>query len=1002
MAKLPTAKLFEINPLIAYNSGTFLGLNSPLTDNAYLIFRKSGEPNIIKKVIKVRENRSDGTRLDDQFVSSIKLDKFGKIGTNVIEGSITTGEIAFRYYFYPFDEDGNPELYDVYIIANKNKNFFSETQLDSYIPQDGVNYYVDKFIDMPTLKYTLVANDSQDERISNLINDGQFSNTYLNLPPTNQFASGVIRDPITQINENISYEVSLNQNYPSTLFADKLTINSFIGDPGLEASPKNYLRIQATNTNPALPWLYRDIAFYFEPYFKFNNRSFTLSFCAVNNNLDLTTILPIGIGYERNYGPTAMVEPRATFADVPTQQVTNLWQKFSVTIDLEENTDFVQSGTPTYIKILLRLPVILNSFDLSITNIYLDYGSSAVSYPVDYEPTYPKTLDNFGKSIVNTTNGYIPLSSRAGEIKQFLYSQDTENTILADGRVIYPDDIHYYNMNGVLFRIPFSNTYKTGLYDIIGYQYGTGDDHFTCDSLHNSTWQGDVLNENSVKLYDNIFYWNYAAFKPNSNFTTGLGNGTVIQAIELYSGQNRPPQLALNAFFEQNNNFKIWYANDQSNYITQAANNGANTSIFQSTDAIGFQVDTNGNTVTEIYYDADPIITDSTLTPSITGLSLLRSKICPIKSTNPINNNTSPNFPNKKIDRTNVAGNFGNIDVNFVDSTESPIYIVNSEYYNTFGTTFKAEIKNGLTLIAKFAPYNRIVYNPNNIPSDPAVALNRSRSFTYSVVKITSSSETPPTTNPDFNIQPLQPTGSIPGSTYILNTTVIPTYYSDSNYDWLTPQGTNNSVKKIRLFLITEGKCGFGLKLISQNPADYYGLWFYAESNATRTIRTASYVNNVPTITTTTVDDNKFCFYFSNGSTPTPTDPSIPANTKFIPILLTGISIGTTAPQMISQQIEKTINSYRVQIPNLQGMVLQGYGNSMFQNSQNNDNKPIVMCKNFRNNGFSSPKMIEYTKNSFINVDEISGNSANDYAPVYETIKNSMDIAYVYNHISVN
>jgi hypothetical protein len=103
-----------------------------------------------------------------------------------------------------------------------------------------------------------------------------------------------------------------------------------------------------------LPWVYRDIAFYFEPYFKFDNRPFILSFCAINNNLDLTATLPIYIGYERNYGPTATVEPRSTFTNIPASQVTNLWQKFAIPITLPSNDNYVQNGTPTYIKILLR------------------------------------------------------------------------------------------------------------------------------------------------------------------------------------------------------------------------------------------------------------------------------------------------------------------------------------------------------------------------------------------------------------------------------------------------------------------------------------------------------------------------------------------------------------------------------------------------------------------------------------------------------------------------
>ena len=436
---------------------------------------------------------------------------------------------------------------------------------------------------MPTEFY--LQENINNTRVSNLVGDGQFSITEINLPPviladTNNeeinFKEGDIRNPITQINENCTYEVAFNQTYSVSLFGDNLSIGTFDGNPNIESNPEKYLRILATNTSPTEPWIYRDLAFYFEPYYKFDDTPFIISFWAINNNLDLTANLPISSGYQRFYGDGSAVEPRSTFTDIPPFPITNIWTKYYANIDLNSNTDYVQEGNNTYVKILIRLPLTFNSFDLSITNVLINYGTSNFTYPLDYEQTYNNTVTNYGTSIVNTSSGYIPLSSRAGEIKQYIHSNDTETSILADGRVIYPDDVHYYNMidpasgKNATFRIPYSNIYGTGLYDLIGYKYGTGNDHFTCDSLWNTTWITDAASSG----FDNIFYWNYvndSSFNPT--FITSFGDNSKIAAIELHRGQNVNPSLTIESFFEKNNNSKIWYGADSTNYLNAAKTN---------------------------------------------------------------------------------------------------------------------------------------------------------------------------------------------------------------------------------------------------------------------------------------------------------------------------------------------------------------------------------------------------------------------------------------------
>ncbi len=986
MPNIKEKNLVYFNPRIPFNSGSCTGLNLPLSSNAYLLFRKHNYPSIPKPFIIVKRNEA-GERLDDGESTYLTINAAGFIDETTLNSPFVEG-----YFLYPFDNEGNPELYDIYVVSKKNLNNFQETQLDNYIPTQGLNNYLYVFVGMPSAEYLLNNLSLEDDRISNLVKDGQFTNTYIDLPANNEFKEGEIRSPITQVNDNMTYEVALNQNYTSALFDDTLSVVPFVGDPGLEAAPKNYFRIQAKNSNPALPWTYRDIAFYFEPYYKFNDRPFVLSFCAINNDLDLTPLLPISVGYERNYGPNTVIEPRTTFADIEPFQVTNLWQKFFTEIDLASNPDYVQMGNPTYVKILLRLPTTLNAFDLSITNIYLDYGSEEVYYPIDYEQTYPNTVDNYGKPIINTSNGYIPMSSRAGEIKQFITANDTETTILADGRVIYSNDVHYYNMNGVLFQIPYSNSYKTGLYDLIGYKYGTGNDHFTCDSLYNDAWTSDT------QLFSNIFYWNYSSFNPTADFTTGLGDGTKIKAVELHRGQDIPIPLEINTAFQKDNSNEIWYSIDEKNYLNQAIANGLNSAVFYPSNSIGYQVNATGNIINNIQYDQEGIFPLDNPDSDANALFIKTSKLCGPISTNPYNGNDNNTFPIKKIDRTLVGGSWGNIDVTKVDITESPVYITNSDFYvATTPNLSNSPRIDGLTIIAKMGPELKDI-------TPGLTYLNQSSSFTYSAVKLVSNNDAFPLTSPTFNVEPLPPIP--PQSAFVLKTTVIPTYYQDPAYNWFVAEGTGNTLKKIMPFLANQGRRGFGIQLISTTLADYYGLWFFAQSNATREVTTASYVNNIPTINTTVVDDNKFCFYFSNGATPQPVNPAIPGGTTFIPIVITSATgTGDEIKEKISILIEKAVNSYRVQIPDLRGMVLQGYGNSIFQNFQNNDNPELTMCKNLRNQDTGRPKMIEYQKTfTYAGVYYSGGGSLKKAisGDIIERTINANDTFYIYNHISVS
>lgn len=1002
MSQIPFNNLILLNTNIPWMSKA-CNTPMPLSNNAYLVFRVHGEPNKKKPIILVRyTDDGNNIRLDDEEVTELSINAEGTITTDTIDQSTRKS-----YWFYPYDENGDIELYDIYVVPRKNTLSQDANYLDQFVPinigineNQGVNNYLYALYNMP-LEATIIDQNADNSLVSNLIKDGQFTNTYLDLPKDNTFEEGQIRNPITQINDNITYEVAYNQPYDDTFFGDILKIESFIGDPEIESSPKNYFKILATNNFPLTPWTYRDIALYFEPYYKFDNRYFTISFQGINNNLDLVPLLPINIGYERYYGDGSIAEGRITLADIDPIILTNEWNKYSRAILIPSNPDIDPGASNTYVKILLRLPTNVNQFDISITNLLLDYGTIDVIYPIDYQNTYPTTVDNYFKPIVNSTKGYIPLSSRAGEIKQFLTPNDTETSILADGRVIYPDDVHYSrimypenfnssNIKDVIVAIPFSNSFKTGLYDVIGYKYGTGSDHFTCDSLHNNLWNVDTA------VFDNVFYWNYNFFNPTSDFS-GLGDGSIIQAVELHRGQDIPDDLLIKSFFEYNNNNKIWYSFNQNNYLQIAENNGVDVTEYKYSDTIMYRyTGTLPAGITDIQYPAFR----NDLIYETDGFYYHKAYFVGSVEDNSFNDSPiNVGYPARTINKLNTAGNLGLVDVRYQGLEITPTYSINSEFFakHKAGAIFTQY--NGCQLIAKFSQNNRR-YSPGATFS----IYNDYMPHDYSIVKIISKNEPFPATNPTYELLPIADSTIVEASVDLITTIMIPTYHQDPQYDWMDIAGNKNTLKKIILWLASQGRKGYGIKFVSTTIADYYGLWFFAQSQATRDVKTTSYTNNIPTITIDTVDDNKFCFYFSNGTTPEPVSPLIPAKTTFIPIIF---GAGATIEQ-ISQALEKAVNSYRIQIPDFRGMVLQGQGNSVFEvpNINEDDIQNITpMCNNMRNNEYGIPKKILYEKiftKTYIDFQGPGTVSGETQSNIYEKVIHGFNSALVYHHISVN
>lgn len=797
--------------------------------------------------------------------------------------------------FNPFDLNNNILLYN--IIVRRTCEPFCLT-----------------ISNIPTQVLGNQNNTSNISAVTSMVANGSFLNTTIPLP-TKYFSSekykmnsNQVRDLVTPITGNISYYWHSSEDfYTHEKINDYLTIEQFTAFDqnyyNLESNPENFLRIVGNVKDANFLPDYRCLTIKLLGSTAIRNQTLCLSFVAANLDANLLETIPLQFWWAE------IVDGVSTTGQfVETVIVSNSdFLKYTVFLTQpDQGESQIQTTTNQSTEIQIRFPVD-EKFNIGITNLLLAYGSN------DYSFVRPPAIVN------NVTNSRI-----IGEIVTTIDSEDTRETLLADGRNIYVDDVHEFattDQNGYftsfVTSIPLTNIFNKIIQN--GYPHGRGDNSAQCDSLHNPEWEKDAIDSG----IDNVLYWNYQGFHPK--FQHNIPD-TVIQITERHRSQDLPSGLEHRVFFAKNNHNAIYFGTETSNWIDEFVKKGGDDFYYsfagtRMRSSRSSDVKTNldfialSAGVVRVYSMhshslAFPVVQDqedylTTTTNKITKFITRASRYGLIKS-------------DKLRANDDQAFRIKNIDTNLLN--QSCVILANDN-----------------------KPSNEGFFNNQLMPA---------------VCCLFANSGALPTVTDTLDITPYPLTGTEARRAFN-NTKGINFYYEYLAENIFTDDTTDaiQAKKRIRAALYIKNVAFYEFSIVSTDQDLYENLYFYFETKDTRDFIVRKVEGGKTKFETKTEDVNKFCYYF--GEKPTGLDPA----TIFTSI---NVSQGLTK-QEISKLIETAVNtSFQTKFYNLQNSILKSTGVSDFDTKNQNPNYlpqdvEQIACGNFRNQGYQySKNKIEY------------------------------------------
>jgi len=988
------------------SSNTFY--ETRILDNGYAYFRDSND--IPKDVLVfVKKSPTDDNPIPFG-VNAIKITNGKYDIRNSLQAQAgfqdVVGEVSFStdivaICYYPFDNSGKVSLYNQYFVEGSfidNPVAIQSVWESNQVILDGLQYNGNALINVPSGAGFLdnLANSGNNDAF-NKAYDGNFSFAKINLPPQTNltlnkinygYKQNQIRDLDTRITKTIGYRVEFGQDgrLPDLLL-DELAILQFTNITAdylinfASSYPRNFLSIFANGVLPNRRVIYIRLPGCGALR---QRRQMILSFDAINSDTALSPDVNLIIGFTEYYNNNAYYRGSFNKQDL----LSNSWRHYDFLLQQPSITpplpDLLDSSFNNYTEIEIILPANQSS-RIQITNIYLDYGNTPVVYP--REPNYPdlKNYETLYSQIFASNGNFQAFIERPLDIVNRLSGDDTETTILADGRSIFKDDVFQWNdtdssdnLLGQTILIPASKPNGRGIYDAIvrnNLPDNTPDTHVEYDDLsdilNNPTWAADARAMNIT----GVFYWRYQGFKPVCDFTTGSKNKDGTQAfefIELHRSQNIPPEFSYKAFFQKDDNTKVWYGASTNNWLAEFEKKGglltSNTPKF-SNETAPIEPKNLHPSENWFYLTAYNIY------------SLKEYSFCITQKSLPVT--TTPNEYDCKYVQNGKQ--FGSIDVTQLNIQEAKVFAVSNDTANlTNGIS-----QNTLSIMHfcyEYELYDGGIYKP-------------------SIQNIACKNTNFPNINNDFIISP-----DVLSKTLINNQNYINVYYQgDPNLaigNLTATRGINIHGKKLASYYGIKNVPFYAVIFNQANFLLYSGTWIYFESKLQRTFKTKVLSIGKTKFTNETVPYNKICVYFQTGNDKPPVSASIPPDAIFIECDIGGLSDITS----ISRAFQKTINEFCVRVPNLQNSIQKSFGISDFDNPienyssiQNRNFDKTVFCDNFRNIGYKIPKnniqQRDYSLHS-----ATSGASSGTYHisnTYYSDQSNPYNLALVYTHVSL-
>lgn len=780
----------------------------------------------------------------------------------------------------PFDNNSNVLLYN--IIVRRTCEPFCIT-----------------IKNIPTQALGSQNSTSDTTAIASMVSNGSFLNSTLTLP-SKYFSSekyalnnNQVRDLVTPITGNISYVwISSKDFYTHEKINDYLSIEQFtVFDQNyynLESNPENFLRIIGDVKDANFLPDHRSLTIKLLGATAIRNQTLCLSFVAANLDANLLEDIPLEFWWSEIVDG---VSTTGQFAGTITVSDSD-FLKYTVFLKQPDQGETQIQKTPNQsTEIQIRLPID-EKFNIGITNLILAYGTQELSF------VRPPAIVN------NVTNSKI-----LGEIVTTIDSEDTRETLVADGRNIYVDDVHEFAttdkdeyFTSFVTSIPLTNIFNKIIGS--GYPHGRGDNSAQCDSLHNPEWEKDAIDSG----IDNVLYWNYQGFQPK--FQHNIPD-TVIKIVERHRSQDLPSGLEHRVFFAKNNHNAIYFGSETSNWIDEFVKKGGDD----------FYYNTNDN------YTGVTRVSDTLRVIFNSGFTMMNHNLC------------FSIFKNTAIS----------------SSPSSKISTRGSRYGLILSDQLKANDENGFriknidgTLLNQSCS---ILSNDNRAAGTNGVALYQ---LMPTACSLFANNGAFPTITDTLNITPYPLTGSEARRGFD-NTKGINFYYQDAAENIFTDDTTDaiQAKKRIRAALYIKNVAFYEFSIVSTDQDLYNNIYFYFETKDTRDFKVRKVESGKTKFETKTEDVNKFCYYF--GEKPTGLDPE----TIFTSI---NISQGLTK-QEISKLIETAVNtSFQTKFYNLQNSILKSTGVSDFDTKNQNSNYlpqdfEQIACSNFRNQGY------QYSKN---------------------------------------
>jgi hypothetical protein len=370
-------------------------------------------------------------------------------------------------YYYPFDVDGNVELYFIEV--------YDSNDVFQYTREAWPNFFS-------------AQSDDQKLDVTNYIPNGQFW-AHNNIP-----ADIINNRPAGQVPPNISSLIIAPGGWvferPITSIAiDNISFqrrSSYVSDP--PESPRYSLRLACTSPSPLDG--YKVVGVKFQDVNKFASltQPYTFTFTGVT---DLSADTSVGIAYKKNYGTGGSPEINTS---VTTVNITNVIQTFSIPIIFGDNTgQNIGSLNDDYLLIYLNLPTNM-SFALLLDDFSLIIGDvEDVIFPIETTRDFlvrsvsVSTPDyngyTLGLPIIQTKDGLSYDISNVGKVFSTIYPTAGFGELLCNGAMYRTDayssdGIPYKRLQTVLTRLP-----SVPPINYLMPIFGTGDDYVTASDL---------------------------------------------------------------------------------------------------------------------------------------------------------------------------------------------------------------------------------------------------------------------------------------------------------------------------------------------------------------------------------------------------------------------------------------------------------------------------------------------------------------------------------------